>query len=253
MNQTFWYLIALSSASIVFAIATLGVLGSFSPTKSDLIDLERIYHTGDPQNPQNCGGKQPWAYCYTETYTYGISTADDTAWKMLGFCLVVMCCLVASKLNLRGRSAVKCAFAWLRRKESSIFSGKKSSSTIEREPQSTGLRSRDYTHLPIPTGFDLRVPFFKNASRRTHQQKEVDDPVTYQALKICVCLSFIGIYLWYIKLYLSNLKVFASKDAYDDTWTFGQVVALTIWVPPLCEYVHYEMRKYCSPCWFPET
>lgn len=246
INDTFWYLIVLSGASIVFAIATLGALGSFSPTKSDIKALEDFYGKGD--SPP-CGGKQPWAYCYTDTYAYGITNqGSETAWKMLGFCLVVMCCLVASKLKLRHRSAVQRALAWLRKQASLIVSGRKPSNIAERVSQSTGLRIREPTRFSILTGINSTAAFFKNANTHIHQQ-EAAGPATfyYHALKLCVYLSFIGVYLWFFKLYISNLKVFATKKAYNNTWTFGQVVALTLWAPPLCEYVHVEMRKYCPP------
>ncbi|CAF9934798.1 MAG: hypothetical protein ALECFALPRED_006095 [Alectoria fallacina] len=39
------------------------------------------------------------------------------------------------------------------------------------------------------------------------------------------------------------LGLAAFQDKIDTkTWTFGQIVAITVWAPPLCEYFHLELR-----------
>ena len=51
-----WYLIFLSSLSIVLSIATLGVVGHFSPSESDLKALAAVASKG---GPSECGNMQP--------------------------------------------------------------------------------------------------------------------------------------------------------------------------------------------------
>ena len=46
---------------------------------------------------------------------------------------------------------------------------------------------------------------------------------------VCFAFDFIG------------LASFQTKVD-NRTWTFGQVVAITVWTPPLCEYFHLELR-----------
>ena len=46
---------------------------------------------------------------------------------------------------------------------------------------------------------------------------------------VCFTFEFLG------------LASFQTKVDHQ-TWTFGQVVAVTVWTPPLCEYFHLEMR-----------
>ena len=46
---------------------------------------------------------------------------------------------------------------------------------------------------------------------------------------VCFAFDFLG---------LASFQTKVDRQ----TWTFGQVVAITVWTPPLCEYVHLEMR-----------
>lgn len=45
---------------------------------------------------------------------------------------------------------------------------------------------------------------------------------------------------------LALLYVEASIKMISNGWSFGQIVAITIWVPPLVEYLYLQMSKYCS-------
>lgn len=56
ISMVSWYLIFLSSLSIILSIATLAVVGHFSPSRSDLKVLEVVASKG---GPQECGGMQP--------------------------------------------------------------------------------------------------------------------------------------------------------------------------------------------------
>ena len=46
---------------------------------------------------------------------------------------------------------------------------------------------------------------------------------------VCFAFDFLG------------LASFQTKVDHQ-TWTFGQIVAITVWTPPLCEYFHLELR-----------
>ncbi|KAL8976939.1 MAG: hypothetical protein Q9205_007161 [Flavoplaca limonia] len=43
-------------------------------------------------------------------------------------------------------------------------------------------------------------------------------------------------------MYLLDLYWFAVYGVNGNTWNFGQVFAITVWVPPIVEYIHLEMR-----------
>ena len=44
-------------------------------------------------------------------------------------------------------------------------------------------------------------------------------------------------------MYLHDLAWFAKNKVNGNTWNFGQVFAITVWVPPIVEYIHLELRK----------
>ncbi|KAL8936890.1 MAG: hypothetical protein Q9216_004692 [Gyalolechia sp. 2 TL-2023] len=43
-------------------------------------------------------------------------------------------------------------------------------------------------------------------------------------------------------MFLRDLAWFAENDVYSKTWNFGQIVAITVWAPPVCEFIHLEIR-----------
>ena len=53
-------------------------------------------------------------------------------------------------------------------------------------------------------------------------------------------IFFLGCIVCFALDFLS-LALFLTKVDHR-TWTFGQVVAITVWTPPLCEYFHLEVR-----------
>ena len=62
---------------------------------------------------------------------------------------------------------------------------------------------------------------------------------------VIITIHFIitGLYLYSFVLFSRALVSFAGNDIYSKTWNFGQVVAITVWAPPLFEYIHLELRK----------
>ena len=57
----------------------------------------------------------------------------------------------------------------------------------------------------------------------------------YGALVLGCFISFIYVF--------RGLASFRGKVD-TKTWTFGQIIAITTWALPMCEYVHLELRKY---------
>ncbi|KAL8921542.1 MAG: hypothetical protein Q9208_005696 [Pyrenodesmia sp. 3 TL-2023] len=43
-------------------------------------------------------------------------------------------------------------------------------------------------------------------------------------------------------MFLKYLAWFSQNNVYNKTWNFGQVVAITVWAPPIVEYIHLEIR-----------
>ena len=94
-----WYLLVLSIITVLLSLATLFVLGSFSPSQDDLNYLSQQALSG---GPGSCGTKNPFVYCYSPAG--GVDDYDSTdpatgAYSMLGFCLVVLILLVAHQYH----------------------------------------------------------------------------------------------------------------------------------------------------------
>lgn len=62
-----------------------------------------------------------------------------------------------------------------------------------------------------------------------------------RTIYIVVYLTFLAIYIYWFAIFFTDLSWFAQ---YVDTtaWSFGQVVAITVWAQPLCEYFYLELR-----------
>lgn len=48
-------------------------------------------------------------------------------------------------------------------------------------------------------------------------------------------LTFFRIYIYCIYIFASHLQWFQQYNTYDGTWGFGQIVAILVWVPTLCD------------------
>ena len=93
-----WYLLVLSTVTVIVSIATLFVIGSFSPSSKDMDYLSQQAVTG---GPVSCGLHNPAVYCFRPIDgAYGDSTDPASgAYSILAFCLVVLVLLVAHQYH----------------------------------------------------------------------------------------------------------------------------------------------------------
>ena len=52
-----------------------------------------------------------------------------------------------------------------------------------------------------------------------------------------------GFYIYFFVIFCQDLAWFASNGV-SKSWSFGQIVAITVWAEPLCEYIHLEIREF---------
>ena len=52
-----------------------------------------------------------------------------------------------------------------------------------------------------------------------------------------------GLYVQFFLMFCQDLAWFATRGI-SNSWSFGQIVAITVWAEPLCEYIHLEIRKF---------
>lgn len=87
-----WYLLVLSVVTVFVSIATLFVIGNFSPSPDDLDYLSQQALSG---GPSSCGTRNLATYCYKSIGQYDSTDPASGAYSMLAFCLVVLLLLVA--------------------------------------------------------------------------------------------------------------------------------------------------------------
>ena len=129
------------------------------------------------------------------------------------------------------------------------------------EPSWTYIRTfltSNYSRYPLPPHIEA---YLHQLSRRCHRQLQNTKshlrktiPLTkfntqpkhtllLRILLLTTHIIFFSIYISYFVSFLSDLSWFAtSKTSKTDGWTFGQVVALSVWLPPLFEYAYLELR-----------
>lgn len=94
-----WYLLVLSVITVSVSVATLFVIGKFSPSQDDLDYLSQQALSG---GPDSCGNKNLFVYCLNPI---GGSEDSDSAnpasgaYSMLAFCVVVLILLVAHQYH----------------------------------------------------------------------------------------------------------------------------------------------------------
>ena len=89
--------------------------------------------------------------------------------------------------------------------------------------------------------------FASNTSRFKRNSKARADVGDWSAKLLVVGTSllyvaFYALYIYWFVIFFGDLSFFASLVDIN-TWSFGQIVAITVWAQPLCEYFHLELRK----------
>ena len=55
--------------------------------------------------------------------------------------------------------------------------------------------------------------------------------------------TLLVLYGYLFIIYCQDLAWFASHGVVSKSWSFSQIVAITVWAEPLCEYIHLEIRE----------
>lgn len=239
VNRVHWYIILISAASIVVASVAQGTLDCSSLTKQQNARLDWVFHNG---NLRECGLKQPWAYC-DMAYSYLSDDPQVVGLRMIGFCTVVVTIVLLSKFKILGK--------W----ERWIIVCLERDRKIVRRPQE---------RTDSPGGFNQYSR--KARTRRSgimsarFSDHKADSQNLFNRLRwkvLCVgwpetilrnfviCLYFliVGIFCWYISIYMKNLRSFATTRTLDPTWGFGQITALLVWAPSVSKYLLLVLRK----------
>ncbi|KAL8697643.1 MAG: hypothetical protein Q9201_007027 [Fulgogasparrea decipioides] len=273
-----WYIILMSSLTVALSIATFAAVGKFNPSKHEVDKLKEIAASG---GPQECSFKQPGVYCYTpiEAYSSGgfsASNFDSDAYSILAFCLVVLVLVIGHKSKahdlalvrrLRRSSSAKIPPSldrlddWITAQEDKLQASRAGQSLmavwtricfkIEKRVQTipSSLDRLDWITAQVDRLQASRARqslmavwtsiCFKMEKRvRTKGWKDFAKSV-FRAVLLVV---FLSLYLKFFIMFLHNLAWFAKNNVYNNSWNFGQVFAITVWLPPICEFIHLEIR-----------
>ena len=119
------------------------------------------------------------------------------------------------------------------------------------------LTTSTYHKHPLPTRYELSISrssshirsitlsAYHSLSSKTHSyiNKHGLRHFLLRTLLHIIHIIFFCNYIAYMVSFLSDLYWFASNGISNPNgWTFGQVVALSVWLPPISEYIYLELR-----------
>lgn len=108
-------------------------------------------------------------------------------------------------------------------------------------------RSEGFTKFTESTSKDLRLRglLARETIIRNLKVFRSTDWLKASQLAFIVLLYAIilGLYLHFFNIFCQDLAWFASNGV-SNSWSFGQIVAITVWAGPLCEYIHLEIREF---------
>lgn len=96
------------------------------------------------------------------------------------------------------------------------------------------------------------LPSIKSHSRRAYQDVRSHastlewSRTLISATIFSFYLVFFGLYIHWFKIFIQDLAWFAYNGVDRHSWSFGQIVAVSVWAEPLCEYFHLELREWSS-------
>ncbi|KAL8852646.1 MAG: hypothetical protein Q9221_002526 [Calogaya cf. arnoldii] len=269
-----WFLVLLSTVTVALSVATLASVGHFDPNETDMKSLATLAASG---GPEECDGKQPGIYCMrTMGLNWGspsFNGGHSDAYRTLGFCIANLVLLVGCQLQVKNLGIVRSVrhyfntrlngalrFVWILSKVAYRQIATRIPSHMSQAARNywaqmsnlanlnnTPLVSASYRWCSVKTA-RLRSTrcwqfCLESASRIQQQQgKSRWQSLLKLALKIVIYIVFLRFYVEFYGIYLRDLAWFAENDVNGNIWDFGQVFAITVWVPPIVEYIHLEMR-----------
>lgn len=200
------YLVTLSICTIALSAATVFTTGSFNPGRAELMRLKHEVSGSFPA----CGFRDPSNYCL-QTNRVSLTSMDigrgSIGGPILVFTLIVLALIFSDYCRVQDGAICKWVIEWWL--------------------QGREIVSRALGHTRNPQAqpsFSLRV----------------DNARGYASN----CIYFIAwsCYFVFWAYYVQSLRIGASAGIVRN-WTFGQIVAISVWAQPLFEYGKLSVRE----------
>ncbi|KAL8992287.1 MAG: hypothetical protein Q9169_007216 [Polycauliona sp. 2 TL-2023] len=260
------FLVLLSTVTVVLSIATLTSVGKFNPSEADMRNLATLAASG---GPPECDGMQPGIYCLQLMRSnsgvddfYDGQSIPKYAWTILGFCLAILLALIGCQLQIQNTGIVRSTQRYVTPKVYTTarfvtaLSRVVHRETANRLPSGISHAARTYWNQTLnllvileaaPVVHTTRLKttsiwqFCTEGVSHMHQQRGCQSWFKL-ALRTAVYVVVFTFYVRFYNIYLHDLAWFAENNVNGNTWNFGQVFAITVWLPPVVEYIHLEMR-----------
>ena len=236
-----WYLVILSCLTILLSIITLILSRHFVLSQSDIQNLGQLASRG---GPDTCGGLKPQVYC-TDSYWNEERDSGELRFA-LSFCMLVLLLVTVPKSGIERWKIYRRGSAWSLWLVKLVCTrqGRLVHRQRCREAKSyvSQLAASSFKRIEsmFPRRFiNLIAVLLKGAS--AHDQTASISHVWNGFAAIC----YIVIFSVYIILFKRLLEELSNYDVSKE-WSFGQIVALTVWLPPLFELTHLEISKLAA-------
>ncbi len=212
-----WYLLTLSNCALVLSAVTLFSVGEFVISQAD---MQRLNEANAAGSYRTCGYKDPTAFCLDRGYDISLDTGYHTSldtnltsmnfgYGSIGGAGLLFTCIILALINL------------------------------------------DYFGLQRTSKYEGFVKWLSrtlDAFLRIIQERKSDRSAQHLLTrsKDCLHLFIWGWYLTLIGFSLTGLNHPSNGPTLTPvmSWTFGQIVAITVWAGPLFEFVKLSVRKY---------
>ena len=240
IDMMHWYLGILSCLTIFLSIITLIVSSRFAVTPSDIQHLGQVASQG---GPASCGGLKPQVYCYDSYF----STERDPGELrfVLSVCMLVLLLVTVPKFGIEHWKVYRRGSAWsMWLLDLLLCTGHDRLAYRQRCGGAKSSVSRLATSLLKRFGSVFPRRFINPIAELLKRSPIHDQTASRcQVWKSFAFVCYIVIFILYIILFRRLLKDLTHYHVSHE-WNFGQIVALTVWLPPLFELAHLEMRKF---------
>lgn len=201
-----WYLLSLSSCTVALSAATLFTTGSFNPGPTD---LTRFGNQSSGSFPA-CGLRDPSDHCLqTKVLTSLDIGRGSIGGPIVFFTLIILALIFSDYCGVQDTAIYERVIEWWLQRLKIVSEAVQ----YPRDPQ-------------VHPSFPLELHLHSAPIYTSH------------------CLYFItwSCYFVFWIYYLQGLKVGASAGIVQ-TWSFGQIVAISVWAQPIFEYVKLLCRE----------